>query len=658
MRPDPGVEPRIAVDRLLTAVVRRRWFVHVLFALAVAGGTGALLSAIAQLAGWQGGAAAVRYMAAGVAAAIAMALRSRGRTRRAAAVAIERARPSCRNLVVTAEELARPAYSSHRMAELVFSEAARAVAGLGANDIVPAGRALGAVLLAAAAVVLTSPRGQGAIERALAPVSNAVQRASGGQSIRVLVTPPAYSGRPAVQLTNPERVEALEGSRIRFDIPATFHVRFGNAEPAREVIARDSGYFAVEESAAGGRRRLIPLSVTRDRAPSVRIEAPGKDLLLPSGEPTIPLAIAATDDLGLQMLELRYTRVSGAGEQFEFVEGSLPITIQRRAAGDWRADAQLALARLRLGPGDSLVYRAIARDRRPGEAGLAASETYFIEIAGPGQVALEGVDMPPQLDRYAMSQQMIVLKLERLRAKEGSLARAALVEEAQSLAAEQRTVRANFVFLLGGHVEDEEVEAEQSHEIQEGRLENTARKDINAAVSHMTRAEQGLAAANTGAALPPARAAVEALQRAFGRSRYLLRSLAVRSRVDPSRRLTGDLGDAVDWRRIAPEPGGREGEPARQLLERLLVTGEEAKAGGTLEPARLQQLAEAALSIDPSSSVWQAVARALLDATTAEALQQVVVKISPESVRGAVPRTPLAIVDPPLVRAFKAEGRR
>ena len=114
---------------------------------------------------------------------------------------------------------------------------------------------------------------------------------------------------------------------------------------------------------------------------------------------------------------------------------------------------------------------------------------------------------------------------------------------------------------MGGQVEDEEAEAEHSHEIQEGRLENTARREIVDAIQHMGKVEIGLAAINTSAALPPARAAVEALQRAFGRNRYILRTLPVRSRVDPSRRLTGEMSAASDWRRElfppAPDAAGR-----------------------------------------------------------------------------------------------------
>ena len=87
---------------------------------------------------------------------------------------------------------------------------------------------------------------------------------------------------------------------------------------------------------------------------------------------------------------------------------------------------------------------------------------------------------------------MIVLKIQRLRARERTLGRAALEEATASIAAEQRAVRANFIFLMGGHVEDEEEEAERSSEIAEGRLQSSARKEINAAIDYMSRAEQAL----------------------------------------------------------------------------------------------------------------------------------------------------------------------
>jgi hypothetical protein len=256
--------------------------------------------------------------------------------------------------------------------------------------------------------------------------------------------------------------------------------------------------------------------------------------------------------------------------------------------------------------------------------------------------------MPPDEQRYALSQQMVVLKIERLQARERTMAPAALREEAALIAAEQRSVRANFIFLMGGHVEDEEEEAEHSHEIQEGRLENSARKEISAAIHHMTASEQGLTAVSTAKALPPARAAVEALQRAFGRNRYLLRSLAVQSRIDPSRRLTGRLDAASDWSRATEEPGEDEAAAStRRLLAGLLRVAAAIADGRPVEPSGLSALAEEALAVDPASTQWQQAARAILAVRDA-----LVENRAPDDLRSLLQRATA-----PVVRAAQGGAR-
>jgi hypothetical protein len=181
-----------------------------------------------------------------------------------------------------------------------------------------------------------------------------------------------------------------------------------------------------------------------------------------------------------------------------------------------------------------------------------------------------------------------------------------LMEAAVNIAAEQRAVRANFVFLLGGEVEDEEVEAEHSHEISEGRFANQARKEIVAATVLMTHVERALAAVSTREALPPARAAVKALQRAFGHSRYLLRALPSRVRLDPARRLSGDVTSATDWdRALAPPAPDEATETARAALADLIAATAAledpaalAKVGGALGSLGERILSAAAASPD------------------------------------------------------------
>jgi len=625
--PETSAAPRV-LD-ILRGVSSRLRLESWLIAAAIAAGA----ASIAWLAAsWIGSTSLVRAASSFIAGAAVLGWRV-GASRVAwtfasAARAIERAVPESRNLVVTAEELLRyPERARPAVQQRVFEDAGRVSSGVPPNVVVPLARPLliAVVALASMSVVFAIPR------RAITTASSndlvgASAGAPSGLTITATITPPAYTGEAPRSVLDPERIEALEGSQLQLTLrgPGSWRVRSGSrvveqrqtpAGATLELALSQSGYLAIEPAGDGtiDQHRLIPVVVDADRAPSIRIEAPGKDLLLPDLTRVIAVGASATDDHGLASLELKYTRISGSGEQFEFTEGSVPLRIARANDRAWNVNAELAIARLGLARGDSLVYRMVGRDRRPGDAGLASSDTFFIEVAGPGQVALEGFEMPPDRERYALSQQMIVLKLERLRARERTIDRATLEQEVANLAAEQRAVRANFIFLTGGTVEDEEEEAEHSHEIQEGRLENSARREIGLAIQHMARAEQGLAAVDTGAALPPARAAVDALQRAFGRNRYFLRTVPVRSRVDPARRLSGDLSEASSWRRelfAAAEDGPA--ARARVLFARLIELSPQIHRG-ELPKAALTAFAEEAISIDAASPDWQRISRTMIE---------------------------------------------
>lgn len=676
------------LDRLLAAVVRRTWIRDAATGAALAFAAASMTSAVL----WSWGTGVRAGAGAGVAAIIFVIGLARGRakwTRRAAALRVEHAHPGLHNLIVTAAELQEhPARVSSWMRDRVLAQASAR-----AREVEPA-RVISLrtpMLLCSVAALAWLAVVAGMPARAARGIQGAVQSltrngsvAPGRLHVVVHVQPPAYTGERSREMTNPERLDVLEGTRVRLRISGaadSLQVRYGNTpltvrqlegSAVAEVTLAQSSYLSIAAGDnQGSRPMLLPVSVTPDKSPSIRIEAPGRDLLLPRDAAPLRIAATATDDFALEALELRYTKVSGSGEQFDFEEGTLPLRVSRDTARDWKGAAELSIAALRLEPGDALVYRAVARDRRPGDVGFASSDTFFVEIRGPGQVPLEGVEMPPDEERYALSQQMVVLKIERLRARERTITRAALEEETALIAAEQRAVRANFIFLMGGHVEDEFEEAEASHEIQEGRLENNARKDISAAIHHMTGAEQGLTAVSTGAALPPARAAVQALQRAFGRNRYILRSLAVRSRIDPSRRMTGDRTGAADWRRAllppAPDPAAA---TARELLAQIMELVDLVAAGATVPQARWTELAERALAAGSGASEWQAVASAIVqtrDALAAgggskdvpEALKTALAPAIEKAQRGArLPSTAATAPTPSLMRAWAEEVRK
>lgn len=629
------------LDAVLRRAVARTRLRHALRAVAAGATAAAAALVVARLS-------RAALPGAGLAALAAFALASgavwvwrRGdRTPDFAAVAFERTEPSLCNLVITAQQLTRtPGDTRPDMRERVIAEAARRAAAIDVHSVVPIQRDASAVI--AAAVVLALAAGARVPARVLSSITTSpVHQLTTSQPFTDLLIdllPPAYTGRPAVQLRNPASIEALAGSVATIRPPRTKHaavIRVNGAlvpagrDGAAEIALIESGYLSVD---AGGVQRLVPLSLTPDRAPDVRIAVPGKDLRVPSASTSIPIAAEASDDLALQTLELRYTIVSGTGEQFSFTEGALPATIARVSDRSWRLEAALSLRALKLEPGDALIYRAVAADRRPGAAGIAASDTFFVEVAGPGDVPLEGVEMPPETERYALSQAMIVLKLERLQARERTLTRDALTEATAAIAAEQRAVRANFVFLLGGEIEDEEAEAEHSHEIQEGRFANQARREIVTATILMGRVEKALAAVSTGQALPPAREAVKALQRAFGRGRYLLRALPSRVRLDPARRSSGDVSSASDWTRVlASAAADSDTAAAREALAALLAVARTLGETGTDQPGqrtdihrRLTALAERVLAMAGRSADVEPAAREILAARDAMAKGQV-----------------------------------
>src|SRR4051812_27344018 len=604
---------------------------------------------------------------------------ARDRHRRAAVAAVERANPSLRNLLVTAEQLiADPNFTSPYMRERVIADATRQAARIDLPRSVPLTREITALAGAIALVVVASVVRTPALSIRAGTTQSPQQtvKQSAAASVVLELVPPTYSRQAPSRLTDPSRIDVLAGTRatLRVSNPEGGEVRLNEVriplagDGTAGMMLTTSGFIAVQ---ARGLNRLIPLTVLPDRLPEVRIPAPGKDLRVATVSAPIPITAEAADDLGLASLALRYTVVSGTGEQFSFTEGTLPATVTRQSDRSWTMKAALSLAQLKLEPGDSLIYRAVAVDGRPGGDGLASSDTFFVELAGPGDVPLEGVEMPPDKERYALSQAMIVLKIERLQARERSLSKEALIEAAGNIAAEQRAVRANFIFLLGGEIEDEEVEAETSHEISEGRLVNQARGEIVNATLLMGRVERALSAPSTRDALPPARDAVKALQRAFGHSRYLLRALPSRARIDPSRRLSGDLASALDWSRLlAPVAPDADAEMARAALAELAEVN--AALGDTAQRTEttslLARIAERLLSGSRNADL-QAAARDVIaarDSLTAnhsdaatDALRRAAAPLVRQAQRG---RIDAESISPAAARlagaAASAEGRK
>jgi hypothetical protein len=530
--------------------------------------------------------------------------------------AIEDTHPDARNVLVTAQEITSGTLAvKPAVRDRVMGQAAAQARRVDLALAFPVSRIWPVLTLAA--VVWVMAGGLRVWRGGPKSAQTAATRPAAAAALPVLrfsatVRPPSYTGGKAETFEDPAQIAAIEGSMltIAVETPAQSAAlehdgvshplaRSADNRMTGDVTLQRTGFLVI--AADNGARRTLPLVVSPDALPSVKLTAPGRDLVYAGGNARIAFDAKATDDFGLRTLTLEYTKVSGSGEQFDFKEGQLPLSINRTNPRDWEGRVSRSLAELDLKEGDTLVYRAVAADQRPGE-GRASSDAFFIEISKLGVAAGDAFTLPEQETRYALSQQMLIVKTDRLIQRRASMPPGELAEASVNLAVEQRMIRAEFVFMLGGEVNDEEVEAEQSVELQAGRLANRGQRDLRTATIEMSRAEKMLTGVSLPEALAAERAAVAALQRAFARDRYILRALGTKAELDANRRLTG-VAPPLQWRR---DPAEAASNRRAALLQNLLKgVGDLTLAAGASGASRnaVIVLAEEALRADAQSAV-------------------------------------------------------
>lgn len=676
----------------VTRALARLWRGRVALAAVNGGAVGCAIGGGIALALWIGGhSPAILLVALTVGGSIAGALALATSRRASLPLDVERRAPVCQNLVITAVELlGDPARVPADLGTLVCRHAAIRLDTLETRAVFPLGRAAVRGLVAAVGCVaivgatrawpLTFVTGHG---RAANDIGAEIRH------ITITVHAPDYAGLPDRTLRDPSDVEALTGSRLRVLVDSgatavTLETVDGRQSltPASgsfsgDVVVSRDGYLSLQPMAGtvAGARRSLGLVADPDHPPVLHISKPGRDLFVPDGHQRVSIELEAEDDLGLASLRLAYTKVSGADENYEFREGDVPVTITKTDGRHWHASVEWDLGGLSLAPGDMVVYRGIAADRRPG-ATPVESDAFIVQILTPNQAEVGGFAGDDDPNRYALSQRMVILKTERLLAKKATVPAADFADEALDIAAEERQVRAMFVFMLGGEFEDaaigdtlnEVAEAESEGDIAAGRLRNQARVDLATATRQMSSASAALAMPDVPAALTAERAALDDIQRAFTKDRYLLRGMSSQERVDLSRRLGGTLTNVARGPRPTATP---ESPTTTVTLRRLLASIATTAGEGGDRSARLAALADDCLRADPASPALREVAttltraaseqaaadgsRPLLDQATA-ALAAIIRASSPEA--PATGSSDLRRLDGALADAMKGGGSR
>jgi hypothetical protein len=615
--------------------VQQRWRVRSI-ALTIAG-AGAAFAAVTVV-----GSVAFAVGIAVVAVAV-MWLRSPALSSVDAARLIESRYGALDNLVVTAAELhVRPREIRPEIRDAIDQQSAERIRSVNANRVVPIASPVAVAMAVVVGCGLIVRAGGDSITQRPGTVAASQTSQRGAPVLVVTVTPPAYTRLETEVLEDPLQAAAIAGSRVQ--------VASGGAT-LRDFVATESAAF---EFRIGEELRFLSLLVRPDAPPLLRVVTPGKDTAFAEPKGQVPIAIESRDDLGLASLALRYTKASGGGENVAFSEGEIPLRITRAGNQHWEAQASLALDALNLADGDILVYRAIARDSNPDGAPVQ-SDQYLIEIGRNAEIADAGFALPTEEKKYAISQQMVIYKTEQLIAGAAKMTAEARLEQSRNIGMEQRMVRAEVVFLGGGEIQDEVEEAAHSHELAEGRLENTGRAEMLLAINVMSRAEAQLNDGRLKEALVLERQALAHLERALDRRRFFLRTLPDRSRIDAARRLTGERKDARSWNRDQAPASGDRFDRLRGVMGDL--------AAAAVKPAAADAaLAARVAALDPSSTDLQgaavAIAAAPTDPARLAAVQAAMKAVTGHALRQFAGAAPIDVGANPLSGALADELSR
>ncbi|MFL5582924.1 MAG: hypothetical protein ACJ8AO_21365 [Gemmatimonadaceae bacterium] len=383
--------------------------------------------------------------------------------------------------------------------------------------------------------------------------------------IRVVVTPPAYSGRQATTSDDPTSVDALVGSSVVVSgAGEASRVTATLDSAARGVAPRDGRWSTsivmparpslLRLRSAAGRERLVVLAPVPDAAPVVTLLLPARDTVVRAAAGTLLLRAALRDDIGLRDAAFEIIVSSGQEENFTF----RTATLARSTLGgrqESALDVRLSLDSLGLKPGDVLQMRAVAHDANTVSGpGLGSSETRALRVARAGEYDSVSVDPAPpgEPEGQVLSQRMLITLTEALDKRRPRLARPTLVSESQRIAADQARLRKRVGDIVFQRIGGEPLSEESNIDAPVGKLtpeELLARaqeatkstvgdvmdvegdetpilavnKPLLEAFNAMWDAGRALEIGETRQALPPMRRALAAIQRARQAERIYLR---------------------------------------------------------------------------------------------------------------------------------------
>ncbi|RYY54393.1 MAG: DUF4175 family protein [Chitinophagaceae bacterium] len=455
---------------------------------------------------------------------------------------------------------------------------------------------------------------------AVTPVVHAEKEVppAGISSFKILVTPPAYTGKPQRE-ENSFSLSVEDGSVVSWTIhsngvPPALGFIFNNGivsplKPSADSLSwtfsktlSRSGFYQVD--LGGTLSSLYQLELIPDKAPVIQVLAPAQhSSFQPGVRPVLQVRTSVTDDYGIRSVQLVLTKASGKGEAVSFREEVMEFAHRTGTTREQMLIRQLDLWQMGMKAGDELYFYIRVMDNHGQES---RSDMFFVSLPDTEELLslsslTSGVDQVPE---YFRSQRQIILDTEKLLKEKGSIPVDSFRLRSNELGSDQKLLRLRYGKFLGEenesgiHTPDDghdhaaeppaygDVQAlmdqyAHKHDNAEdaGFFEPAQKAQLKAVLEEMWKSELKLRTYLPADALPFEYKALVLLKDLQQKSRaYVGKTSAQKATLNPDKRLSGDQSKI----RRDPSSGKSEmeTEPAASLRAAISIV-ENRKLGGT-----------------------------------------------------------------------------
>jgi hypothetical protein len=406
--------------------------------------------------------------------------------------------------------------------------------------------------------------------------------------VKVQVTPPAYTNKG---IREQPRFNLLveEGATVNWHLQTNVAAKkiqllFNDKQviSLRPLSKGNTSWAAVKSVTKAGFYQVIidnkssefyKIETIKDNPPVINIQVPKPNTTIDFGMPQqVTIAVALSDDYGINETAISVTISSGSGEAVKFKEQQLNFTDFKSGGTKYNLKKLIDLKRLGIEPGDELYFYIKAKDNHQQEK---RSDVYIVSLPDTADLMTmegmaNGLDLKPE---YFRSERQIIIETEQLLKDKDTISLQEFNNRSNNLGIDQKLLRLRYGKFLGEET-DADIGGEHDHDeanhndaadfgnaekmidavthkhdnAEDATFFEPAQKaQLKATLSEMWKAELQLRINKPQDALPFEYKALRLLKDLQQKSRaYVAKTSTKTTPLKPEKRLTGELDKIIE----------------------------------------------------------------------------------------------------------------